>query len=93
MLAPSSRLVGGVEMGGDALDVARAPVCWTALLDSMDDIDIGEPSRAAMVVERSPYRSRGRHFVAGQVSDAQRRSDLTGAAEVTVPKYTRPRRA
>ena len=38
-------------MGGDALDVARARVGWTALFDSMDDVDTGEPSRSAMVVE------------------------------------------
>jgi hypothetical protein len=65
MLAPSSRLVGGVEMGGDALDVARAPVCWTAMFDSMDDVDMGEPSRSAMVVEGSPCGSRGKCVVAG----------------------------
>jgi hypothetical protein len=64
-LAPSSRLVGGVEMGGDALDVARAPVRCGALLESMDDVDVGEPSRSAMAVEGSPCGSRGKCVVAG----------------------------
>lgn len=78
-LAPSSRLVGGVEMGGDALDVARAPVCWTAVLDSMDEVDMGEPSRSAIVVGGSLCGSRGKCVVARQGSDAQRRSPVLRA--------------
>jgi hypothetical protein len=66
-LAPSSRLVGGVEMGGDALDVARAPVRCSALLESMDDVDVGDPSRSAMAVKGSSCgsESRGKCVVAG----------------------------
>ena len=56
----------------------------------MDDVDTGEPSRAAMVVEGLPTGSRGRCVVAGQGSDAQRRSRGRGE---TVPEYTRGRRA
>lgn len=78
-LASSSRLVGGVEMGGDALDVARALADWIALVDGMDDTDMGEPSRAAMVDKESPSRSRGRYFAAGDGSDAQRRLPVSRA--------------
>jgi hypothetical protein len=50
-LYSSSRLVGGVEIDGDALDMIRASTCFsvrTVMLDSVDDVDDGEASRAAM---------------------------------------------
>jgi hypothetical protein len=50
-LYSSSRLVGGVEMEGDALDMARTSTCFsvcTVMLDSVEDVDVGEASRAAM---------------------------------------------
>lgn len=64
MLYSSSRLVGGVEMEGDALDMMRTSACfsvWTVMLDSVDDVDVGDASRAAMA---SGAQSRGRGCVA-----------------------------
>src|SRR5688572_27479585 len=51
-LCSSSRLVGGVEMEGDALDMMRMSACFsvcTVMFDSVDEVDVGEASRAAMV--------------------------------------------
>lgn len=56
----------------------------------MDDVDTGEASRAAMVVEGLLSGSRGRRVDAEQGSDAQRRSRGRGE---TVPDYTRGRHA
>ena len=44
-LASSPRLVGGVEMEGDALDVARASPCLsvcTVMLERVEDVEVGE---------------------------------------------------
>jgi hypothetical protein len=52
-LYSSSRLVGGVEMEGDALDMMRTSACfsvWTVMLDKVDEVDVGEAFRAAMAM-------------------------------------------
>lgn len=63
-LASSPRLVGGVEMEGDALDIARSSACLsvrTVMLDRVDDVDVGERSRSAMLVgEEDCNACRGR---------------------------------
>lgn len=56
MLASSPRLVGGVEVGGDALVVLRDAACfsvWTVMLDNVDEVDVGDVSRSAMVATRT----------------------------------------
>lgn len=52
MLAPSPRLVGGVEPAGDALsEVGEVDSLWTATVmhESVEAGDVGEPSGSAMV--------------------------------------------
>lgn len=54
MLAPSSRLVGGVEMEGDALDMARVATCLSGTAvrsERLDEVDVGEAARRRMAVE------------------------------------------
>jgi hypothetical protein len=60
-LNSSSRLVGGVEMEGDALDMARTSTCfsvWTVMLESVDDVDVGEAERVAMIAQMHDVWSR-----------------------------------
>lgn len=65
-LASSPRLVGGVEMDGDALDMARMSACLsvrTVMLDTVEDVDVGEVSRSAMVVgDKGCNACRGRYL-------------------------------
>jgi hypothetical protein len=94
-LASSPRLVGGVEMDGDALDMARASACLsvrTVMFDRVEDVEVGERSRSAMVAEERRYSARRGRGLEGRGTDAQRRSTVwadQGAHGATVPKFTR----
>lgn len=54
-LASSSKLVGGVELEGDALDIAQILACLsvcTVIFDRVDDVDAGEMPLSAMLAKR-----------------------------------------
>lgn len=62
MLAPSPRLVGGVEPAGDALsEVGEADSLLTATVmqESVEAGEAGEPSRSAMVRTRKGITVKG----------------------------------
>ena len=49
-------------MAGDALDMGRTWArfsTWTVMLESVEEVDMGEVSRAAMAIEMYRGRSRG----------------------------------
>lgn len=95
----SSRLVGGVQMERDALDIMRTSAgfsIWTVMLDSVDDVDVGDSPRVAMArVARRERRisivvfRRGGDAIA-KVEPVRR---IRGATAGTLPKYTRCTRA
>jgi hypothetical protein len=97
-LYSSSRLVGGVDMEGDALDMMRASICfsvWTVMLESVEDVDVGDASRAAMF-GKAQLLVALRWVVLRRGSDAKERSMVWAtrdARAATVPKCTRCKQA
>jgi hypothetical protein len=44
--------VGGVDIGGDAVEDEREAPCspvWTVMHERVDDVDVGDVSRPAMI--------------------------------------------
>jgi hypothetical protein len=62
MLASSPRLVGGVEVGGDAVEESRnaGPFSvWTVMLDRIDRAEPGDASRPVMLAAGDVVRRGG----------------------------------